>query len=84
MKIMDIFQDLSQYAVIPVIAIAQADAALPLADALIEGGLPVAEITFRTDAAADVNEIQSNVQSFHYFDCQVKQHLCSIDEIVGV
>ncbi len=54
MKIMDIFQDLSQYTVIPVIAIEQEDAALPLADALIEGGLPVAEITFRTDAAANV------------------------------
>ncbi len=51
---MDLFQDLFQYAVIPVIAIEDEAAALPLADALIEGGLPVAEITFRTDAAADV------------------------------
>lgn len=40
--------------VVPVIAIERAADAVPLADALLEGGLPVAEITFRTDAAADV------------------------------
>lgn len=40
--------------VIPVIAIDSVNDALPLADALIEGGLPLAEITFRTAAAADV------------------------------
>ncbi|MCB1496387.1 MAG: bifunctional 4-hydroxy-2-oxoglutarate aldolase/2-dehydro-3-deoxy-phosphogluconate aldolase [Bauldia sp.] len=40
--------------VVPVIAIEKAADAVPLADALLEGGLPVAEITFRTEAAADV------------------------------
>lgn len=40
--------------VVPVIAIERASDAIALADALLEGGLPVAEITFRTDAAADV------------------------------
>ncbi len=40
--------------VVPVIAIERAEHAVPLADALLEGGLPVAEITFRTAAAADV------------------------------
>jgi len=40
--------------VIPVVAIDNVDAALPLADALLSGGLPVAEITFRTEAAAEV------------------------------
>lgn len=49
---MTIFQKLSQYGVVPVIALDDAGAALPLADALIAGGLPVAEITFRTSAAA--------------------------------
>ncbi len=39
--------------VIPVVAIENAADAAPLADALIEGGLPCAEITFRTAAAAD-------------------------------
>jgi 2-dehydro-3-deoxyphosphogluconate aldolase/(4S)-4-hydroxy-2-oxoglutarate aldolase len=40
--------------VVPVIAIERASDAVALADALLEGGLPVAEITFRTEAAADV------------------------------
>lgn len=39
--------------VIPVIAIERAADAVALADALLEGGLPIAEITFRTAAAAD-------------------------------
>lgn len=40
--------------VVPVIAIERKEDAVPLADALLEGGLPVAEITFRTQAAAEV------------------------------
>lgn len=48
---MSIFDSLSSHAVVPVIALDDPAAAIPLADALIEGGLPVAEITFRTPAA---------------------------------
>ena len=40
--------------IIPVVAIHDAEHADNLADALAAGGLPCAEITFRTDAAADV------------------------------
>jgi 2-dehydro-3-deoxyphosphogluconate aldolase/(4S)-4-hydroxy-2-oxoglutarate aldolase len=54
MKSIDVFATLARHVVIPVIAIDSADSAIPLADALIEGGLPVAEITFRTAAAAEV------------------------------
>jgi 2-dehydro-3-deoxyphosphogluconate aldolase/(4S)-4-hydroxy-2-oxoglutarate aldolase len=54
MKPDDVLAVLKKHVVIPVIAIERADDALPLADALIEGGLPVAEITFRTAAAAAV------------------------------
>jgi 2-dehydro-3-deoxyphosphogluconate aldolase/(4S)-4-hydroxy-2-oxoglutarate aldolase len=50
----EIFSRIAQLGVVPVIAIENADAAIPLADALIEGGLPVVEITFRTAAAAEV------------------------------
>ena len=39
--------------VIPVVVIEELDTVLPLAEALDDGGLPVAEITFRTEAAAD-------------------------------
>ncbi len=56
MKSQDLYQSLKNLKVIPIIAIEQADAALPLANALIEGGLPVAEVTFRTEFAARVIE----------------------------
>ncbi|MDO4321317.1 MAG: bifunctional 4-hydroxy-2-oxoglutarate aldolase/2-dehydro-3-deoxy-phosphogluconate aldolase [Lachnospiraceae bacterium] len=39
--------------VVPVVVLNDAKDALPLADALVEGGLPCAEVTFRTDAAAE-------------------------------
>lgn len=39
--------------IIPVVALERAADALPLADALVAGGLPCAEITFRTAAAAE-------------------------------
>ena len=42
---------LKQHRLVPVIAIDSADDALPLAGALSAGGLPIAEITFRTAAA---------------------------------
>lgn len=50
----DIYEKIAHYRIVPVIAIDDAKSALPLADALIAGGLPVAEVTFRTTAAADV------------------------------
>ena len=46
--------DLARLGVVPVIAIEDAERAEPLADALVAGGLPIAEITFRTSAAAEV------------------------------
>lgn len=51
---MEFFDKAAAYRVIPVIAIDDVNHALPLADALIEGGLPIAEVTFRTEAAAAV------------------------------
>ncbi|WEM44995.1 bifunctional 4-hydroxy-2-oxoglutarate aldolase/2-dehydro-3-deoxy-phosphogluconate aldolase (plasmid) [Photobacterium sp. DA100] len=44
---------LSAMKVVPVIAIKDADQAKPLAKVLVENGLPCAEITFRTEAAAE-------------------------------
>ena len=48
---MTIFDKMAKFGVVPVIAIDDSKDALPLADALIAGGLPVAEITLRTPAA---------------------------------
>ncbi|MBR4719043.1 MAG: bifunctional 4-hydroxy-2-oxoglutarate aldolase/2-dehydro-3-deoxy-phosphogluconate aldolase [Lachnospiraceae bacterium] len=39
--------------IVPVIAIDDADKAVPLARALVDGGLPAAEVTFRTAAAEE-------------------------------
>ena len=41
------------HSLIPVVVIDDADSAPGLADALVAGGLPVAEVTFRTPAAAE-------------------------------
>lgn len=49
-----VFERMKTLKIIPVVAIDAVKDALPLADALIAGGLPVAEITYRTAAAADV------------------------------
>lgn len=49
----DTLQMLGQIGIIPVIAIDDAETAVPLGKALLDGGLPCAEITFRTAAAAD-------------------------------
>jgi 2-dehydro-3-deoxyphosphogluconate aldolase/(4S)-4-hydroxy-2-oxoglutarate aldolase len=45
---------LHEIGLIPVIAIDHVKDATGLADALLEGGIPVAEITFRTESAAEV------------------------------
>ena len=50
---MDMMEQLSRIGIVPVIAINDAADAVPLAQALIDGGLPCAEVTFRTAAAAD-------------------------------
>lgn len=49
----DIAELLSFVRVIPVLTIHDAAKAVPLARALVRGGLPVLEVTFRTDAAQD-------------------------------
>ncbi len=43
----EIIDRVHQLAIIPVVSIPKLEHALPLAESLIEGGLPCAEITFR-------------------------------------
>ena len=50
---MDLWKRIEETGVLPVIKIENAADAVPLADALCRGGLPAAEITFRTDAAEE-------------------------------
>lgn len=49
-----LFEQLGQLRVIPLVTLDDARQAAPLGEALVRGGLPVAEVTFRTAAAADV------------------------------
>ncbi len=49
---MDIVETLKSAGIIPVIVIEDEAKAVPLAKALVDGGLPVLEVTFRTKAAA--------------------------------
>lgn len=49
----EIFEKIQKLRIVPVVVIDDAKDALPVAKALCEGGLPVAEVTFRTDAAEE-------------------------------
>jgi 2-dehydro-3-deoxyphosphogluconate aldolase / (4S)-4-hydroxy-2-oxoglutarate aldolase len=49
----DIIDRMRQMGIIPVVSIPKLEHALPLAESLLEGGLPCAEVTFRTAAAAE-------------------------------
>lgn len=58
---MDIMQTVSNIGIIPVIAIEDAAKAVPLARALTAGGLPAAEVTFRTAAGEEaIRQIARN------------------------
>ena len=48
---MELIETLRKAGIIPVIVIEDAEQAVPLARALVKGGLPVLEVTFRTKAA---------------------------------
>lgn len=49
----EVLQRIYEIGIIPVIAIDDADKAVPLARALVAGGLPAAEVTFRTAAGEE-------------------------------
>ena len=57
-SIEEIFAELK---VVPVVVLDDVKDAEPLAKALVEGGLPCAEVTFRTEAAAEVIRIMTEV-----------------------
>jgi len=48
---MDVYKQIEALKIVPVVKLDKPEDAVPLARALIDGGLPVAEITFRTEAA---------------------------------
>ena len=50
---MDIAEKFQKIGVVPVVVLEDVKDAVPLAKALVEGGLPCAEVTFRTEAAEE-------------------------------
>lgn len=54
-----ISEDIARYGVVPVVVLNDPAEALPVADALLKGGLPVAEVTFRTAAAEEAIRIMA-------------------------
>ena len=50
---MDIYEQIKSYKLVPVVVINDIEEAIPIMEALVKGGLPVAEITFRTECAPE-------------------------------
>lgn len=73
---------IEQLKVVPVVAINDAADAVPLAEALIAGGLPCAEVTFRTDAALDAMKAMAklgNIQVIAGTVCNIEQVKAAVD-----
>ena len=49
----EIAEKFQKFGVVPVVVLEDTKDAVPLAKALVEGGLPCAEVTFRTEAAEE-------------------------------
>ncbi len=56
----ELFSQIKKTGIVPVVVLDDAKDADPLAEALCEGGLACAEVTFRTDAAADAIRIMAD------------------------
>lgn len=50
----DIFERIGEYGIVPLVTLDDPNDAVPLARALVEGGIPVAEVTFRKIGRAHV------------------------------
>ena len=58
----DMMKQLQKIGIVPVVVLDRAEDALPLAECLVKGGLPCAEVTFRTAAAEE--SIRRMAQAF--------------------
>ena len=59
-----VLTEIEKIKIVPVVKIDNADNAIPLAEALVAGGLACAEITFRTDAAQEAIRRISQLENF--------------------
>ena len=49
----DVFAQISDYGIVPLVTLDDPNDAVPLARALVAGGIPIAEVTFRTSAGGE-------------------------------
>lgn len=56
---MSIYEKIVKNKIVPVVKLDRVSDAVPLGKALLDGGLPIAEVTFRTDAAKESIEVMS-------------------------
>lgn len=56
----DFMQQVAEKKIVPVVVLNRVEDAKPLGEALCEGGLPVAEVTFRTEAAEESIRVMKN------------------------
>lgn len=54
---MNILEQIKNYKLVPVVVLNKVEDALPTMEALVKGGLPVAEVCFRTEAARESIEV---------------------------
>lgn len=59
----NMIEEFQKLGVVPVVVLEDEKDALPLAEALVKGGLPCAEVTFRTEAAAESIRLMSEKYS---------------------
>ena len=59
----EIREKLGKIGIIPVVVLEDAKDAAPLGEALMKGGLPAAEVTFRTDAAEEAIEVMREIET---------------------
>ena len=60
----EVLEKISKIGIVPVVVLDDAKDAEPLAEALIKGGLPCAEVTFRTAAAEESIRTSSKILRF--------------------
>jgi 2-dehydro-3-deoxyphosphogluconate aldolase/(4S)-4-hydroxy-2-oxoglutarate aldolase len=73
----DVLERLGQIRIVPVVVLENAAQAKPLAEALLAGGLPCAEVTFRTSAAAEAIKIFSTYKEI----CLGAGTVLSVDQV---
>lgn len=79
----DTLTKLSQIGIVPVVALNHIEDARPLAKALCDGGLPCAEVTFRTDCAEEAIRIMSKEFPHMFIGAGTVLTVDQVDRAVG-